>query len=198
MRSQRHRSRFVFSWLVLLTCVLTRQILCWLPKFCQKSALFLAPFWRHLSRLYQCHYLKKNWSVVVHFVWQKLKWREGEKGWITWLGFNIHSSGIHFCRNFKKADLLRNGTTTGLGSNSWFLPLWYISYTLPPISSVQIKRQKITTQNICRSGCCFFGAAALDSDVCLLRRLGLAPAATATSADFLTWIFSSKTTCTTH
>ena len=29
--------------------------------------------------------------------------------------------------------------------------------------------------NICRSGCCFLGAAALHSDVCLLRRLGLEP-----------------------
>ena len=49
----------------------------------------------------------------------------------------------------------------------------------------------------CRSGCCFLGAAALHSDVCLLPRLGLEPAAS-TSADFLTWIFSSKTTSITE
>ena len=49
----------------------------------------------------------------------------------------------------------------------------------------------------CRSGCCFLGAAALHSDVCLFRRLGLEPA-TSTSADFLTWIFSSKTTSITE
>ena len=147
------------------------------------------------SSLSQLHQIKVfTWKKRINqspSILSDKNWNKGrKKNNLAWL--NVHIFGNHISAGISsKTDLLRNGTTTGLGGNRWFLT---IGKKILPLLSHLCNSNETATNNDAKclsvrllfswSGCCFS-----------FWRLFVAPAWFGPScpcADFLTWIFSSK------